>query len=95
MEKFVDRGTRLMEEMLLQAALHVRMAEAQRKLYRLCVRVAEDHTLTNRPHSICMYVLVVDFGQEMEVPCFNLEQPGPVYYFSPCVVNRGHWYPDG
>ena len=46
---FVDRGTRLMERMLLQAALHVRMTEAQRKLYRryVCVEVAEEHMLTN------------------------------------------------
>ena len=37
----------------------------------------------------------------MELPCFNSEQPGPVYYFSPLavhnlgVVKHGHRYPDG
>ena len=101
MEQFVDRGTRLMERMLLQEALHMRMAETQRKLYRRYVRVAEEHTLTNRPHSTRTYVLVVDFGQDMELPCFNSKQPGPVYKFSPLVVhnlgavNHGHRYPDG
>ena len=46
-----------MERMLLQAALNVRMAEAQRKLYRHYVRVAKEHTLTNRPHSIPVRML--------------------------------------
>ena len=45
-EQFVDHGTRLMERMLLQTALQVRMAEAQRGLYRCYVRVAQEHTLT-------------------------------------------------
>ena len=67
-----------MERILLQEALHVRMAEALRELYRHYVRVvAEEHILTNRRHSTRTYVLIVNFGQEMELPCFNLEQPGP------------------
>ena len=64
--------------MLLQAAVHVRMAEAQQKWYVYYTLRAEDDALTNKIHGLRTYVLVVDFGQEMQLPAFNFEQPGPV-----------------
>ena len=76
---YVDRTTLLMERMLLQASLHVRMAAVQRELYVYHIRLAEEHALTNKPHGERTYVIVVDFGQEMNVPAFNSEQPEPVY----------------
>ena len=41
-------------------------------------------------HSDRTYTFVVDYGQNMEIPVFNEEQPGPTYYFSPVgVYNLG------
>ncbi len=48
-----------------------------------------------------MYTFVVDYGQNMELPVYNKEQPGCTYYFSPLgvfnlgVVNHAHVYNDG
>ena len=47
------------------------------------------------------YMFVVDYGQNMEVPIFNSEQPGPTYYYSPVgvynlgVVNHAHVHDNG
>ena len=52
-------------------------------------------------HFVPTYMFVVDYGQNMEVPIFNSEQPGPTYYYSPVgvynlgVVNHAHVYDDG
>ncbi len=57
--------------------------------------------LNNVPHLETSYCFVVDFGQNMECPSFNEEQPGMTYYFSPFtvnnlgVVNHGHAKDDG
>jgi hypothetical protein len=34
---------------------------------------------------IFMYVL--DFAQNMEKPCFEIDQPGDAYYYTPKTVN--------
>ena len=45
--------------------------------------------------------MVADFGENMELPVYNKEQPGCAYYFSPLsaynfgVVNHAHEYEDG
>ncbi len=47
-----------------------------------------------------MYTFVVDYGQNMELPSYNAEQPGCTYYYSPLsiynlgVVNHTHVYED-
>ncbi len=47
------------------------------------------------------YIFVVDYGQNMELPVYNKEQPGYTYYFSPMsiyslgVVDHAHVYNDG
>ena len=44
---------------------------------------------------------MVDYGQNMQVPIFNKEQPGSTYYFSPLsvynlgMVDHAHVYNDG
>ena len=44
---------------------------------------------------------MVDYGQNMQVPIFNNEQPGSTYYFSPLsvynlgMVDHAHVYDDG
>ncbi len=48
-----------------------------------------------------MYTFVVDYGQNVELPVCNKEQPSCTYYFSPLsifylgVVNHAHVYNDG
>ncbi len=47
------------------------------------------------------YTFVVDYGQNMELPVYNKEQPGCTYYFSPMsiynlgMVDHAHVYNDG
>ncbi len=55
----------------------------------------------DKGHSERTYTFVVDYGQNMELPVFNKEQPGCTYYFSPMkvsnlgMVDHAHKYPDG
>ena len=84
---------------MLEAAEHIRMARAQQTLYRAKIDAAR--MSVDRPHSERTYTFVVDYGQNMELPVFNKEQPGCTYYYSPMTVNNlgmvdhAHKYPDG
>jgi hypothetical protein len=59
------------------------MAQAQRKLYEAKIEEATEHTRLNKEHSQQTYSFVVDYGQNMELPVYNANQPGCMYYFSP------------
>jgi hypothetical protein len=89
------------ELMLLQAAAHIKMAKAQRALYQANVADAVADATARKEHLVRRYTFVVDFGQNMELPVYNKEQPGCTYYFSPMsvcnlrVVNHAHIYNDG
>jgi len=89
------------ELMLLEAAIHIKMARAQRALYRAKVAQAVQDATAEKDHSEKVYTFVVDYGQNMELPSYNSEQPGCTYYFSPLtvfnlgVVNHAHTYNDG
>jgi hypothetical protein len=92
------------EVLLLEAAIHVRMARmarAQRCLYQARVTDAVRDASAGLEHSSRTYTFVVNYGQNMEIPIFNTEQPGPTYYYSPMsvynlgVVNHAHVYSDG
>ncbi len=54
-----------------------------------------------KEHLVRRYTFVVDYGQNMELPVYNKEQPGCTYYFSPMsiynlgVVNHAQVYDDG
>ena len=95
------RAEKSRERMLLRAAVHVSMARVQRELYVKYVEMAWFDAKAKKPHSSRSYCFVVDFGQNMELPVFHSEQPGPVYYYSPLgiydlgMVNHAHTYPDG
>ena len=45
--------------------------------------------------------LTVDFGQNIQVPCYNSKQPGCTYYYTPMtannfgIVNHSHDYGNG
>ena len=87
------------EQMMLEAAEHIRIARVHRTLYRDKIDAAR--MSVDRPHSECTYTFVVDYGQNIELPIFNKEQPGCPYYYSPMTVNNlgmvdhAHKYPNG
>ncbi len=76
--------------MLLRAAWHVKSACCQQSLYKCLVDKARSDAKAKVPHSKRTYTFVVDYGQNMEMPCFGGNQPGDSYYFTPlCVYNLG------
>ena len=89
------------ELLLLESAAHIRMARVQRALYQAYVTKAVADALECKEHSSRSYTFVVDYGQNMEIPIYNNEQPGCTYYYSPLsvynlgVVDHAHTYPDG
>jgi hypothetical protein len=64
------------EMMLLEAANHIKMARAQRALYQEKAAAAVASTRAGKPHGESVYCFVVDYGQNMELPIYNSEQPG-------------------
>jgi len=89
------------ELMLLEAAEHVKMARAQRALYQAKVADAVADATEGKDHAERRYTFVVDYGQNMELPVYNKEQPGITYYYSPLsvynlgIVDHAHVYDDG
>ncbi len=77
------------------------MARAQRVLYQAKVVDAVADATAGNEHLVRRYTFVVDYGQNMELPVYNKEQPGCTYYFSPMsvcnlgVANHTHVYDDG
>ena len=107
--KFIDAGVRpvgaecasttVQEEheiLLLECALHISMARAQRGLSQVKIELAMRDARLGTVHSKRTYTFVVDFGQNMELPVFHTQQPGCTYYYSPLsiynlgVVDHGH-----
>jgi hypothetical protein len=74
------------ELMLLQAVVHIKMARAQRALYQAKVADAVADATEGKEHLVRRYTFVVDYGQNMELPVYNKEQPGCTYYFSPMSI---------
>ena len=70
------------EKDMLAAGVHVRAARAQRSLYNRKVAECRNH------YSYNVRTLVVDYGQNMEIPWFGSTQPGDTYYYSPLTVNN-------
>jgi hypothetical protein len=89
------------ELMLFEAAEHIKMARAQRALYQVKVALAVQDATAKKDHLRRVYTFVVDYGQNMELPVYNKEQPGCTYYSSLLsifylgVVNHAHVYNDG
>ena len=74
--------TEQQEQELLEAARHVRMARVQRKRF-------QEHIATARSNP-SVKTLVVDYGQNMQLPWFGSNQPGSTYYYTPLnVYNLG------
>jgi hypothetical protein len=95
------KADKVREVMLLQAAAHIKMARAQRALYQAKVADAVADAAAGKEHLVRRNTFVVDYGQNMELPVYNIEQPGCMYYFSPMsiyklgVVDHAHIYNDG
>ena len=92
-----DANVESNELMLLRAAWHIKSARAQRSFYqKKCKEAIECAKVKDMPHSERVNTLVVDYGQNMEMPAFNASQPGETYYYSPLsvynlgVVNSAH-----
>jgi hypothetical protein len=89
------------ELLLLEVGLHVRMYRAQRALYQEKVDLAIADAKAGVEFHHRQYTFVVDYGQNMELPVYNKEQPGVTYYFSPLsiynlgMVNHAHEYANG
>ncbi len=71
---------------MVTAKARGKMARVQRLLYQEKVARAVKDAVDGVDHSSHMYTFVVDFGQNMELPIYNNEQPGCTYYFSPLSV---------
>ncbi len=89
------------ELILLESAKHVKMARSQRALYQAKVADAVADATEGKDHADRRYTFIVDYGQNMELPVFNKEQPGITYYYSPLsiynlgIVDHAHVYDDG
>jgi hypothetical protein len=84
------------EQLLLEAAEHVKMARAQRSLLNAKVEKVREDSQNQVPHATRTRMLVVDCGQNMAMPWFGESQPDKVYYYMPLnvynlgVVNTSH-----
>ncbi len=67
------------ELMLFEAAIHIKMTRARRALYQVKVVQAVQDATAKKDHLEKVYTFVVDYGQNMELPSYNSEQPGCRY----------------
>jgi hypothetical protein len=73
------------EQLVLDAAKHVRIARAQRLLFVAKKELAWQQAHLS-PQEQCSYCFVCDFAQNMYLPNFAAEQPGATYYYSPLNI---------
>ncbi len=80
---------------------HVRMYWVQQVLFQEKVEEAIADAKEDKQFSDRRYTFVVDYGQNMELPVYNSQQPGATYYYSPVSINNlgmvdhAHDYGDG
>ena len=78
----------LEEDIILQAAIHVKHARTQRRLANDKVKIA---TFTNDkankvPHQDKVQTIIMDYCQNLNLPHLGEDQPGDAYYFSPLSI---------
>jgi hypothetical protein len=89
------------EQLLMAIGEHVRMYRAQRFLYQEKVEEAIADGKEGKQFEERRYTFVVDYGQNMELPVYNSQQPGVTYYYSPLsiynlgMVDHAHDYGNG
>ena len=85
----------------LECSKHIDMARAQRFLYQSLEAAAVCNAKNGVEYSKRKITLTVDFGQNIQVPCYNSEKPGCTYYYTPMttnifgIVNHSHDYGNG
>ena len=78
--------------------MHVQTARAQHALYQELVALGVVDATGHKEHSEQRFTFIVDYGQNMELPIYNKEQPCSTHYYSPLsvynlgVVNHVHTY---
>jgi hypothetical protein len=80
----LNKETEEQEELVLEAAKHVKMAQSQRLLF--VNKKREALMMADEPLNRRTLTFVCDFAQNMYVPNFAAEQPGATYYYSPLNV---------
>jgi hypothetical protein len=68
------------EQLVKDAARHVKMAQQQRELYQ--DKKLEAKGTVELPPTECALCFVADYVQNMQIPNFASEQPGATYYYS-------------
>ena len=89
------------ETLIWDCARHIDMVPAQRFLYQKLEEAAVGDAKDGVEHTKRLYTLTCDFGKNMQVPCYNSNQPGCAYYYTSLnvynfgVVDHSHNYGNG
>ncbi len=76
------------EFLIKECSDHIDMARMQRFLYQSMEAAAVSDAKNGIEYSKRRTTLTVDFGQNIQVPCYNSEQPGCTYYYTPMTANN-------
>jgi hypothetical protein len=100
----IQQGSKVEEAkelLIIECSKHIDMARTQRFLYQSLEAAAVSDAKNGVEYSKRRSTLTVDFGQNIQVPCYNSEQPGCTYYYTPVtvnnfgIVNHSHDYGNG
>ena len=80
------------EEVLLEAAQHVKEAQAMRKYEQEKMALAKSDDVCHKVEMLATNgtiskTLFADYSQGAGIPFFGSEQPGETYYYSPLTMN--------
>ena len=87
-QKYADRRSEVEENIILQAAIHVKHARAQRALANDKIKQAtytNDHE-NKIHHKDKVQTIIMDYCQNLNLPHLGQDQPGDAYYFSPLSI---------
>ena len=87
-ERFADRRSEVEENIIIQAAVHVKHARAQRALANDKVKQASytNDQENNIDHKDKVQTIIMDYCQNLNLPHLGQDQPGDAYYFSPLSI---------
>ena len=87
-QKYADRRSEAEENIIIQAAVHVKHARAQRALANDKIKQAtytNDHE-NKIHHKDKVQTIIMDYCQNLNLPHLGQDQPGDAYYFSPLSI---------
>ena len=76
------------ELLILKCSKHTDMKRAQRFLYQSLEAAVVCDDKNDIEYLKRKSTLTVDFGQNIQVPCYNSEQPDCTYYYTPMTTNN-------